>query len=57
MVAYFGADMHFLCRSRNITQTVANGNMFAAWLEPLAKVMSGDAPPSSLDGWSAWASV
>jgi tetratricopeptide (TPR) repeat protein len=51
---HFGESMGFIRQPRSIAQAVAAGNQFAAWLDPLSKVIAGELPLSSLDGWEAW---
>jgi tetratricopeptide (TPR) repeat protein len=51
---HFGESMGFIRQPRSIAQSVAAGNQFATWLDPLSKVISGELPLSSLDGWEAW---
>lgn len=50
----FGESMGFIRQDRNIARAVAAGHQFASWLEPLSKVIAGELPLSSLDGWEAW---
>jgi tetratricopeptide (TPR) repeat protein len=50
----FGASMGFIRQEQNIAQAVAAGHQFTSWLDPLSKVIVGELPLSSLDGWEAW---
>ncbi|HLY62538.1 MAG TPA: hypothetical protein VKV95_17490 [Terriglobia bacterium] len=51
---HFGESMGFIRQPRSTAQSVAAGNQFGAWLDPLSKVISGELPLSSLDVWEAW---
>ena len=52
-----GASMGFIRQERNIARAVAAGHQFASWLEPLSKVIVGELPLSSLDGWEVWSAL
>ncbi len=43
--------------SANVQRAVETGHPDANWLPKLAEVVNGDADPSALDGWPAWAAA
>jgi len=51
---HFGKSMWFIPQPRSIAQAVAAGHKFATWLNPLARVIGGELPLSSLERWEAW---